>query len=92
MISIGDCVVETTFPLHLDSLHDLTLGARSIVRSYRAVHSLISDVDQGNVRDRGLMTDGQTPVGVHPQGEVPASALTDVPVDSTRFIPFTPRA
>ena len=40
--------VETRFPLHLNSLHDLrlTLGDRSIVVKGRVVHSRISDVDQ----------------------------------------------
>jgi hypothetical protein len=53
-ISVGGCVVETAFPLHLDSLHDLrlTLGERSIVLKGRVVHSQISDVDQEVVRYR----------------------------------------
>jgi hypothetical protein len=40
--------VETTFPLHLDSLHDLrlTLGDRSVVVKGRVVHCSITDVDQ----------------------------------------------
>jgi hypothetical protein len=40
--------VETSFPLHLDSLHEfrLTLGDRSIVVKGRVVHCTISDVDQ----------------------------------------------
>ena len=47
-VGVGGATVETRFPLHLDSLHDLrlTLGERSIVVNGRVVHSRISDVDQ----------------------------------------------
>ena len=47
-ISRGGCLVETAFPLHLNSLHDvrLTLGERSIVMKGRVAHSRISDVEQ----------------------------------------------
>ncbi len=47
-ISRGGATVETRFPLHLNSLHDLrlTLGSTSIVVKGRVVHSRISDVDQ----------------------------------------------
>ena len=47
-ISVGGAQVETAFPLHLDSLHDLrlTLGERSIVVKGRIVHCSISDVEQ----------------------------------------------
>jgi hypothetical protein len=47
-ISRGGCLVETAFPLHLNSLHDvrLTLGDRSIVLKGRVAHCRISDVDQ----------------------------------------------
>jgi hypothetical protein len=47
-ISAGGAQVETAFPLHLDSLHDLrlTLGDRSVVVKGRVVHCSISDVDQ----------------------------------------------
>jgi hypothetical protein len=40
--------IETSFQLHLDSLHEfrLTLGERSVVVKGRIVHSSISDVDQ----------------------------------------------
>src|SRR5215208_3483193 len=50
-ISVGGALVETRFPLHLNSLHDfrLTLGTRSIVVKGRVVHSQISDVDQNVV-------------------------------------------
>lgn len=46
-ISLGGVGVETTFPLHLDSLHDfrLTIGDRSIVVKGRVVHSHVSEVD-----------------------------------------------
>ena len=47
-ISRGGCLVETAFPLHLNSLHDirLTLPDRSIVLKGRVAHCSISDVDQ----------------------------------------------
>ena len=47
-VSIGGALVETRFPLHLNSLHDLrlTLGDRSIIVKGRVVHSQIRDVDQ----------------------------------------------
>jgi hypothetical protein len=53
-ISRGGASVETTFPLHLNSLHDirLTLGAKSIVLKGRVAHSRISDVDQDIVTYR----------------------------------------
>jgi hypothetical protein len=47
-ISRGGCLVETAFPLHINSLHDirLTLGEQSIVLKGRVAHCRISDVDQ----------------------------------------------
>ena len=53
-ISRGGCLIETSFPLHLDSLHDikLTLGDRAVVLKGRVVHSRISDVDQELVHYR----------------------------------------
>ena len=47
-ISRGGCLVETAFPLHLNSLHDirLTLGEKSIVLKGRVAHCSISDVEQ----------------------------------------------
>jgi hypothetical protein len=47
-ISLGGIRVETTFPLHLNSLHDfrLTLGAVSLIVKGRVVHCRISDVGQ----------------------------------------------
>ena len=47
-ISKDGCLVETAFPLHLNSLHDvrLTLGDRSIVLKGRVAHCRISEVDQ----------------------------------------------
>ena len=50
-ISRGGAQVETSFPLHLDSLHDfrLTLGDRSIVIKGRVAHCSISDVEQEGV-------------------------------------------
>src|ERR671923_1222417 len=56
-VSLGGALVETRFPLHLNSLHDLrlTLGTRSIVVKGRVVHSQISDVDQDIVTYRSGM-------------------------------------
>ena len=53
-ISCGGASVETRFPLHLNSLHDLRLmlGTRSVVVKGRVVHSRISDVDQDIVTYR----------------------------------------
>ncbi|HWF86486.1 MAG TPA: PilZ domain-containing protein [Vicinamibacterales bacterium] len=50
-ISRRGAQVETAFPLHLDSLHDLrlTLGERSVIVKGRVVHCSISDVDEGSV-------------------------------------------
>ena len=53
-VGITGATVETKFPFHLDSLHDLrlTLGERSIIVKGRVVHSHISDVDQDIVTYR----------------------------------------
>ena len=51
-ISLGGVTIETAFPLHLNSLHELrlSLGTQSVVVKGRVVHSRISDVDQDVVR------------------------------------------
>ena len=56
-ISKGGCLVETAFPLHLNSLHDirLTLGNHSVVLKGRVAHCRISDVDQEIVHYRSGM-------------------------------------
>jgi PilZ domain len=53
-ISRGGCLVETSFPLHINSLHDirLSLGEQSIVLKGRVAHCRISDVDQEIVHYR----------------------------------------
>ena len=53
-ISHGGCLVETSFPLHINSLHDirLTLGDQSVVLKGRVAHCRISDVDQEVVHYR----------------------------------------
>jgi hypothetical protein len=53
-ISLGGATLETRFPLHLNSLHDvrITLGPRSLILKGRVVHSRISDVDQDVVTYR----------------------------------------
>jgi hypothetical protein len=50
-ISRGGAQIETTFPLHNDSLHDfrLTLGDRSIVVKGRVSYCSISDVEHEGV-------------------------------------------
>ena len=50
-ISRGGAQVETTVPLHLDSLHEfrLTLGDRSVIVKGRVAHCSITDVDQESV-------------------------------------------
>jgi len=47
-ISRGGAQVETSFPLQLDSLHELrlTLGDRSVILKARVAHCSISDMDQ----------------------------------------------
>ena len=56
-ISRGGCLVETSFPLHLNSLHDirLTLGEQSVVLKGRVAHCHISDVEQEIVLYRSGM-------------------------------------
>jgi hypothetical protein len=46
--------VETRFPLHLDSLHDLrlTLANKAVIVKARVAHSRISEVDQDIVTYR----------------------------------------
>ncbi|MFN7915148.1 MAG: PilZ domain-containing protein [Vicinamibacterales bacterium] len=47
-ISHGGALIETSFPLQLDSLHDLRLelGDASVVVKGRVVHCSISDMDR----------------------------------------------
>lgn len=47
-VSRGGAQIETTFPLQLDSLHDLrlTLGDRSVIVKGRVAHCSIADVEQ----------------------------------------------
>jgi hypothetical protein len=56
-ISRTGAQVETAFPLHLDSLHDLrlTLGDRSVIVKGRVAYCSISDVDQEQVIYRSGM-------------------------------------
>jgi PilZ domain len=53
-VSTGGMQVETSFPLHLDSLYDfrLTLRDYSIIVKGRVAHSRIIDVDQDIVMYR----------------------------------------
>jgi hypothetical protein len=56
-ISRGGALIETRFPLQLNSLHDLrlTLGDRSVVVKGRVAHCRITDVDQDIVMYRSGM-------------------------------------
>lgn len=56
-VSRHGATIETRFPLHLNSLHDLRLmlGSRSVILKGRVVHSAISDVDQDIVTYRSGM-------------------------------------
>ena len=53
-ISRTGVTIETLFPLHLDSLHDvrLSLGDTSVVLKGRVIHSYVSDIEQGSVAYR----------------------------------------
>lgn len=53
-ISGSGAQIESAFPLHIDSLHEirLTLGNRSVVVKGRVAHCRISDVDNDVVRYR----------------------------------------
>jgi hypothetical protein len=53
-ISRAGAAVETRFPLHINSLHDirLTLADKSVILKGRVVHSRISEVDQDIVTYR----------------------------------------
>ena len=66
-ISHGGCLVETGFPLQLDSLHDvrLTLDARSVVVKGRVAHCRIIDVDQEVVRYQSGLEFVDPPDRVH---------------------------
>ena len=50
-IGVGGATVETSFPLHIDSLHELrlTLQDGSVVLKGRVVHSSVIDLDQDTV-------------------------------------------
>lgn len=47
-LSVKGLAVDTRFPLHLNSLHEmrLTLGSLPVVVKARVIHSHITDVDQ----------------------------------------------
>ena len=53
-ISRTGATVETRYPLHLNSLHDIRrmVGTKSVILKGRVVHSRISDVDQDIVTYR----------------------------------------
>jgi hypothetical protein len=53
-MSEGGALIETSFALHLDSLHDfrLTLGERSVIVKGRIAHSKIGELMEGSVRYR----------------------------------------
>jgi hypothetical protein len=47
-VSRGGAMIESPFPLNIDSLHDfrLTLGDRAVIVKGRVVHCSISDVEE----------------------------------------------
>jgi hypothetical protein len=53
-LSEGGAQIDTSFPLHLDSLHDfrLSLGDRSVVIKGRIAHCKIGDLAEEGVRYR----------------------------------------
>lgn len=53
-ISRTGVTIETLFPLHLDSLHDvrLSLGDTSVVIKKHVIHSHVSDIEQDSVAYR----------------------------------------
>jgi len=53
-VSTKGASIETSFPMHLDSLHDvrLTLGDISVVLKGRVAHSRVSEIDQDVVTYR----------------------------------------
>lgn len=65
-IARGGAQVESSFPLQLDSLHQLrlTLGDRSVIVKARVVHCSISDVDQELVTYRSGMEFVEPSAGV----------------------------
>ena len=62
-ISRRGAQIETSFPLHLDSLHDFrfTFGDRSVIVKGRVAHCSISDVDQDIVIYRSGVEFVETP-------------------------------
>jgi len=55
-ISLGGALIETAFPLQVDSLHDvrLMLGELSIIAKGRIAHAHICDVEHGVVYRIGI--------------------------------------
>ena len=53
-VSTQGASIETSFPMHIDSLHDvrLTLGDISVVLKGRVAHSRVSDITQNIVTYR----------------------------------------
>lgn len=53
-ISVKGAAIETSFPLHIDSLHDvrLALGDVSVVVKGRVANSHVSEVERGNITYR----------------------------------------
>ena len=55
-LSVKGLAVDTRFPLHLNTLHEmrLTLGSLPVVVKARVIHSHISDVEQDVVYHSGM--------------------------------------
>src|SRR5262245_46707737 len=81
-IGRGGVQIETTFPLHINSLHELrlTLGEQSLVTKGRVTHCSIADVDQEIVRYRS----GLQFTEISPRVAEAISAFIDVIRDARR--------
>ncbi len=66
-LSPAGCLIETAYPLPLDSLHDirLTLGRRSLILKGRVVHCRIGDLDEELVRYLSGIEFVETPARAH---------------------------
>ena len=66
-LRVAGLAVDTRFPLHLNSLHDmrLTLGSRTVVVKGRVVHSHVTDMDQELVTYHSGLEFVELPEHVH---------------------------
>ena len=92
-ISHGGCLVETSFPLHLNSLHDirLTLGDQSVVLKGRVAHCRITDVEQEIVHYRSGVEFIEPSERVRIHSSARRSPLTMSSIEPTQVSRPTPR-